>query len=105
MILLCVDAQGNHKLVSGPIIPIDVWSSNGVKYYVEFNELRQPLRKGGHILVRFLGYIAKQEHFCPLSDKTWHELDKLYKVDILNTIRVCFCISILLSMQNVEAVI
>lgn len=65
-----IDAHGNHKLVSGPIIPIDVWSSNGVKYYVEFNELRQPLRKGGHILVRFLGYIAKQEHFCPLSDKT-----------------------------------
>ncbi|KAL2894247.1 putative serine/threonine-protein kinase BUD32-like protein [Bienertia sinuspersici] len=48
------DVNGKVELVSGPIQLIDVLSSNGRRYFVEFNELHQPLRKGGHILVKFL---------------------------------------------------
>ncbi|KAL2924340.1 Ribosomal RNA small subunit methyltransferase G [Bienertia sinuspersici] len=60
-ILFCVDAKGNTALVSGTFLPIDVWSNNGVKYFVEFNDLCQPIRKGGHILIRFIGMMAKME--------------------------------------------
>ncbi|KAL2904883.1 putative vesicular glutamate transporter vglu-3, partial [Bienertia sinuspersici] len=61
-------ANGKVELVSGPIQPIDVLSSSGRTYFVEFNELHQPIRKGGHILVKFLGYIAKMGNYCPLGD-------------------------------------
>ncbi|KAL2901501.1 putative serine/threonine-protein kinase BUD32-like protein [Bienertia sinuspersici] len=70
------DANGKVELVSGPIQPIDVLSSNGRRYFVEFNELHQPLRKGGHILVKFLGYIAKMGNYCPLGALTWHKVEK-----------------------------
>ncbi|KAL2933548.1 Polycystic kidney disease 1-related protein [Bienertia sinuspersici] len=53
------DANGKVELVSGPIQPIDVLSSNGRRYFVEFNELHQPLRKGGHIL--------EEEHGKPMG--------------------------------------
>ncbi|KAL2942537.1 putative serine/threonine-protein kinase BUD32-like protein [Bienertia sinuspersici] len=43
------DANGKVELISRPIQPIDVLSSNDRRYFVEFNELHQPLRKGGHI--------------------------------------------------------
>ncbi|XP_021743224.1 uncharacterized protein LOC110709321 [Chenopodium quinoa] len=59
---------------SGPIPQIEVWNNNGVKYVVQFNDFCQPIRKGGHILVQFLGSIAKEERFCPLSEKTWREV-------------------------------
>ncbi|KAL2905005.1 putative serine/threonine-protein kinase BUD32-like protein [Bienertia sinuspersici] len=65
------DANGKVELVSGPIQPIDVLSSNGRRYFVEFNELHQPLRKGGHIMVKFIGYIAKMGNYCPLGALTW----------------------------------
>ena len=61
LMLPFLDAKGNQQLVSGSIQPMDVWNNNGsIKYVVHFNELYQPIRKGGHILVRFLGSIAKQ---------------------------------------------
>ncbi|KAL2923204.1 Aspartate carbamoyltransferase [Bienertia sinuspersici] len=67
------DANGKVELVSGPIQPIDVLSSNDRRYFVEFNELHQPIRKGGHILVKFLGYIEKMGSYCPLGALTWHK--------------------------------
>uniref|UniRef100_A0A803MZT4 Transposase, Ptta/En/Spm, plant n=1 Tax=Chenopodium quinoa TaxID=63459 RepID=A0A803MZT4_CHEQI len=48
-------------------------SSSSKIRYLKFNDFCQPIRKGGHILVQFLGSIAKEERFCPLSEKTWHE--------------------------------
>ncbi|KAL2935040.1 Alpha-(1-_6)-mannopyranosyltransferase B [Bienertia sinuspersici] len=73
-------ANGKVELVSGPIQSIDVLSSNGRRYFVEFNELHQPLRKGGHILVKFLGYIAKMGNYCPLGALTWHKVEKKIKM-------------------------
>ncbi|KAL2904986.1 Filamentous hemagglutinin [Bienertia sinuspersici] len=80
-------ANGKVELVSGPIQPIDVLSSNGRRYFVEFNELHQPLRKGGHILVKFLGYIAKMGNYCPLGALTWRNVEKKLKFDILKKMR------------------
>ncbi|KAL2926061.1 Histone-lysine N-methyltransferase EZ1, partial [Bienertia sinuspersici] len=85
-------ANGKVELVSGPIQPIDVLSSNGRRYFVEFNELHQPLRKGGHILVKFLGYIAKMGNYCPLGALTWHKVEKKLKCDIIKKMREHFII-------------
>ncbi|KAL2904597.1 Testis-specific protein TEX28, partial [Bienertia sinuspersici] len=63
--VLTIDAKGNTALVSGTILPIDVWSNNGVEYFVEFNDLCQPIRKGGHVLIRFISMMAKMETHCP----------------------------------------
>ncbi|KAL2905151.1 Seed lectin subunit I, partial [Bienertia sinuspersici] len=81
-------ANGKVELVSGPIQPIDVLSSDGRRYFVEFNELHQPLRKGGHILVKFLGYIAKMGNYCPLGALTWRNVEKKLKFDILKKMRL-----------------
>ncbi|KAL2922037.1 Glutamate decarboxylase [Bienertia sinuspersici] len=90
--VLTVDANGKLQFVSGSIQPIDILSNNGVKYYVEFNEFHQPIRKGGHILVRFLGYIAKMAHYCPIGAITWHDVKKNLKVQIFNKMREYFVI-------------
>ncbi|KAL2937916.1 Cortactin-binding protein 2, partial [Bienertia sinuspersici] len=87
-----IDANGKVELVSGPIQPIDVLSSNGRRYFVEFNELHQPLRKGGHILVKFLGYIAKMGNYCPLGALTWRNVENKLKFDILKKMREHFII-------------
>ncbi|KAL2903507.1 hypothetical protein RDABS01_002217, partial [Bienertia sinuspersici] len=65
---------------------------NGRRYFVEFNELHQPLRKGGHILVKFLGYIAKMGNYCPLGALTWHKVEKKLKCDIIKKMREHFII-------------
>ncbi|KAL2894173.1 Zinc finger CCCH domain-containing protein 7A [Bienertia sinuspersici] len=92
MIYVVVDANGKVALVSGPIQPIDVLSSNGRRYFVEFNELHQPVRKGGHILVKFLGYIAKMGNYCPHGGLTWHNVKDKLKFDILKKKREHFII-------------
>ncbi|KAL2893151.1 hypothetical protein RDABS01_009060, partial [Bienertia sinuspersici] len=89
---LIQDANGKVELVSGPIQPIDVLSSNGRRYFVEFNELHQPLRKGDHILVKFLGYIAKMGNYCPLGALTWRNVENKLKFDILKKMREHFII-------------
>ncbi|KAL2933428.1 hypothetical protein RDABS01_016547 [Bienertia sinuspersici] len=86
------DANGKLQFVSGSIQPIDILSNNGVKYYVEFNEFHQPIRKGGHILVKFLGYIEKMAHYCPIGAITWHDVEKNMKVQIVNKMREHFII-------------
>ncbi|XP_021755992.1 uncharacterized protein LOC110721170 [Chenopodium quinoa] len=90
--VLTIDAKGNTTLVSGIILPIDVWSNNGVQYYVEFNDLCQPIRKGGHILVKFISMIAKMESHCPVGEKDWHAIDKHFKGKIIKDIRDRFVI-------------
>ncbi|XP_021843678.2 uncharacterized protein [Spinacia oleracea] len=90
--VLTIDAKRNVKLVSGSIQTIDVWSNNGVKYYVEFNDLYQPLRKGGQMLVRFVGSIAKVEEYCPLGEREWPDIDADVKAKMIEQIRDRFVI-------------
>ncbi|KAL2898071.1 Inosine triphosphate pyrophosphatase [Bienertia sinuspersici] len=45
-------------------------------YYVQFNELHQPIRKGGQLLVKLIGSIAKQECFCLVGELDWHHIDE-----------------------------
>ncbi|KNA07318.1 hypothetical protein SOVF_173020, partial [Spinacia oleracea] len=90
--VLTIDAKGNVKLVSGSIQTIDVWSNNDIKYYVEFNDLYQPLRKGGQMLVRFIGSIAKVEKYCPLEEGEWPDIDGDVKGKMIDQIRDRFVI-------------
>ncbi|XP_057248411.1 uncharacterized protein LOC130590316 isoform X1 [Beta vulgaris subsp. vulgaris] len=83
------DSKGELQLMSGSIQPIDVWHSRGVRYHVQFNELNQPIRKGGHILVRFLGSVAKDGTYCPIGEKNWHHVDVKLKTKIVMKMRVC----------------
>ncbi|KAL2943577.1 Dual specificity tyrosine-phosphorylation-regulated kinase 3 [Bienertia sinuspersici] len=62
-----INVDGKRHLVKGPVQPRDVWNDRGLRYYVQFNEFNQPLRKGGCILVSFLGDVAKRETFCPVG--------------------------------------
>ncbi|KAL2899695.1 ATP synthase subunit b [Bienertia sinuspersici] len=90
--VLTIDSKGNTTLVSGTVLPIDVWSNNGVKYFVEFNDLCQPIRKGGHILIRFIGMMEKMETHCPVEEEDWHAIDSHIKGKILTDIRDRFVI-------------
>ncbi|KAL2936886.1 Cytochrome c oxidase subunit 7B mitochondrial [Bienertia sinuspersici] len=83
-----VDAKGNTILVSGTILPIDVWSNNGVKYFIEFNDLCQLIRKGGHTLIRFIGMMAKMETHFPVGEEDWHAIDSHIKGKIVKDIRL-----------------
>ncbi|KAL2899789.1 WD repeat-containing protein 20-like protein, partial [Bienertia sinuspersici] len=82
------DVDGKRHLVRGPVQPRDVWNDRGLRYYVHFNDLNQPLRKGGCILVSFLGDIAKRETFCPVGVSSWHKLKKKMKADIVILVRI-----------------
>ena len=62
----------------------------GVRFCVAFNNYNQPIRKGGYIFVRFLGYITRLERFCPIGTISWHKLNKTYKADIVQLVRVSF---------------
>ncbi|KAH9623039.1 hypothetical protein KSS87_011916 [Heliosperma pusillum] len=70
--------------------PHDVWCAKGVRYCVTFNEFRQPLKKGGHILVSFIGDMARKERFCPIRETNWHHVPEKFKVDIVKCIREHF---------------
>lgn len=84
------DANGKKYMVKGSIQPRDVWHDTpGFKYFVMFNELCQPLRKGGSILVSFLGDVAKRETYCPVGKKNWHGVSSKSKTEIVNLVRVC----------------
>ncbi|KAL2933279.1 Glutamine synthetase [Bienertia sinuspersici] len=90
--VVTIDGEGNHSLVSGSIQAIDIWNNNGVRYYVQFNELYQPIRKGGQLLVKLIGSIAKQERFCPVGELDWHHIDEVLLADMINEIRDRFVI-------------
>ncbi|KAL2892632.1 DNA-directed RNA polymerase subunit beta [Bienertia sinuspersici] len=64
-------AKGNTALVSGTILPIDVWSNNGVKYSVEERWM---------------------ETYCPIGEEDWHAIDSHIKGKIVTDIRDRFVI-------------
>ncbi|KAL2943106.1 RNA 3'-terminal phosphate cyclase [Bienertia sinuspersici] len=86
---IAFDVDGKRHLVKGPVQPRDVWNDRGLRYFVQFNEFNQPLRKGGCILVSFLGDVAKRETFCPIGASSWHKLKKKMKADIVILARLC----------------
>ncbi|KAL2894887.1 Lipid A palmitoyltransferase PagP, partial [Bienertia sinuspersici] len=85
--VVTIDAVGNHSLVSGSIQVLDIWNNNVVRYYVQFNEFHQPIRKVGQLLVKLIGSIAKQERFCPVGELDWHHIDEVLLADMINEIR------------------
>ncbi|KAL2898313.1 Cell division protein FtsB [Bienertia sinuspersici] len=89
---IAFDVDGKRHLVKGPVQPRDVWNDRGLRYFVQFNEFNQPLRKGGCILVSFLGDVAKRETFCPVGVSSWHKLKKKMKADIVILVRKHFVI-------------
>ncbi|KAL2897834.1 Pantothenate synthetase, partial [Bienertia sinuspersici] len=89
---IAFDGEGKRHLVRGPVQPRDVWNYRGLRYYVQFNDFNQPLRKGGSILVSFLGDVAKRETFCPVGVSSWHKLKKKMKADIVILVRKLFVI-------------
>jgi len=57
-------------LRGGTILPSHVWPLPlGDRIVVPFYDFYQPLRKGGHVLVWFLGDIAKNGDLCPIGEK------------------------------------
>ncbi|KAL2942332.1 Uncharacterized protein RDABS01_030682 [Bienertia sinuspersici] len=93
---IAFDVDGKHHLVKGPVQPRDVWNDRGLRYFVQFNEVNQPVRKGGCILVSFLGDVVKRETFCPVGVSSWHKLKKKMKADIVILVRMVS------PQQNVE---
>ncbi|KAL2943660.1 Cell division protein FtsB, partial [Bienertia sinuspersici] len=89
---IAFDVDGKRHLVKGPVQPRDVWNDRGLRYYVQFNDFNQPLRKGGSILVSFLGDVAKRETFCPVGVSSWHKIKKKMKADIVILVRKHFVI-------------
>ncbi|KAJ8432466.1 hypothetical protein Cgig2_015263 [Carnegiea gigantea] len=86
--VLTIDDQGNEGVINGSIPPRDVMNyKKGVRFCVAFNNYNQPIRKGGYIFVRFLGYITRLERFCPIETISWHELNKTYKANIIEMVR------------------
>lgn len=67
--LFFVDEEGKKHLVKSSVMPQDVWNETKIRYFVQFDELNQPLRRGGSILVSFPGDIEKHEVFCPVGVK------------------------------------
>ncbi|XP_021761037.1 uncharacterized protein LOC110725877 isoform X2 [Chenopodium quinoa] len=90
--VLTIDDKGNTTLVSGVIHPVDVLSAKGFKYVVEFNDLCQPIRKGGHVLIKFIGYLAKMESHCPLGPTDWKKIDGTIKGNVVTNMRDHFVI-------------
>ncbi|KAJ8439473.1 hypothetical protein Cgig2_008504 [Carnegiea gigantea] len=89
--VLTVNDQGNEEVINGSILPRDVMNyKQGVRFCVAFNNYNQPIRKGGYNFVRFLGYIARLERFCPIGTINWHKLNKTYKADIVQLVRSKF---------------
>ncbi|KAL2904419.1 Glycerol-3-phosphate acyltransferase, partial [Bienertia sinuspersici] len=64
--------DGKCHVVRGPVQPRDVWNDSGLRYYVQFNDFNQPLRKGGV--------------------SSWHKLKKKMKADIVIFVRKHFVI-------------
>ena len=59
-----------------------------MRFVVPFNALDQPVRKGGHLLVKFLGDVAKNGELCPIGEISWHKVDRNCKAKIIDLIRV-----------------
>lgn len=85
------DLEGKRGKKGGRILPRHVWSLQpGVRFVVPFNTLDQPVKKGGHVLVKFLGDVARTGELCPIGEVNWHKVDKSYKVNIIALVREKF---------------
>ncbi|XP_074313014.1 uncharacterized protein LOC141648349 isoform X2 [Silene latifolia] len=85
------DSEGKRGKKGGSIGPRHVWSLRpGVRFVVPFNSLDQPVRKGGHVLIRFLGDLAKNCELCPVGEANWRRVDKNCKVNIISLLREKF---------------
>ncbi|KAL2942198.1 Collagen alpha-1(XXVII) chain [Bienertia sinuspersici] len=89
---IAFDVDGKRHLVKDPVQPRDVWNDRGLRYYVQFNDFNHPLRKGGSILVIFLGDVVKRETFCPVGVSSWHKIKKKMNADIVILVRKHFVI-------------
>ncbi|XP_021776499.1 uncharacterized protein LOC110740317 [Chenopodium quinoa] len=85
------DLEGRRGKKGGRILPRHVWSLQpGVRFVVPVNAFDQPVRKGGYVLVKFLGDVARNGELCPIGEVNWHKVDKNCKVNIINLIREKF---------------
>lgn len=85
------DLDGKRGRKGGKIFPRHVWSLRpGVRFVVPFNALDQPIRKGGYVLVRFLGDVAKNGELCPIGVENWHKVEKSCKANIVALVREKF---------------
>ncbi|XP_057525166.1 uncharacterized protein LOC130804639 isoform X2 [Amaranthus tricolor] len=85
------DREGKRGKKGGRVLPRHVWSLQpGVRFVVPFNALDQPVRKGGHLLVKFLGDVAKNGELCPIGEISWHKVDRNCKAKIIDLIRAKF---------------
>ncbi|XP_056693071.1 uncharacterized protein [Spinacia oleracea] len=88
---IAIDADGIRHLVKGPVLPRDVWhDAKGFRYIVKLNEFNQPIRKGGKILVSFLGDIAKNDSLCPVGVPSWRAVNNQLKTNVVTMIRKHF---------------
>ena len=55
---------------------------------VPFNAFDQPITKGDHVLVRFLGDVAKTGELCPIGEQHWDKVDKSCKANIITVVQV-----------------
>ncbi|KAJ8429638.1 hypothetical protein Cgig2_024997 [Carnegiea gigantea] len=62
----------------------------GVRFCVAFTNYNQPIRKGRYIFLRFIGYIARLERFCPIGMIIQHKLNKMYKAHIIEVVQSKF---------------
>ena len=66
-----------------------LWITNkGLDFVWHFNNYDQPIRKGGYMFMRFLGYIARIERFCSIGTISLRKLNKMYKADIIEVVWV-----------------
>ncbi|KAL8138112.1 hypothetical protein V2J09_004113 [Rumex salicifolius] len=93
--VLTIDFEGKHMLLTGRVLPQDIDNLEvGIRCVVHFNEFDQPIRKGGSILAKYLGSLAKNKSFCPIGEKSWHVIDKQYKAKIIQVVRSKFVIPV-----------
>ncbi|KAL6577081.1 hypothetical protein OROMI_011357 [Orobanche minor] len=77
----------DNKMIAGPIHPRDIFKQNELRYFVNFNEYKQPIGRSGQVLVKFLSHVSKIERFCPIGEINWHFVNKTLKADIIVLVR------------------
>ncbi|KAL6550509.1 hypothetical protein OROMI_020997 [Orobanche minor] len=88
--VMAIDANGNNKMIASPIHPRDIFKQNELRYFVNFNEYKQPIGRSGQVLVKFLSHVSNIERFCPIGEINWHFVNKTLKADIIVLVRSKF---------------
>ncbi|KAL6565440.1 hypothetical protein OROHE_004495 [Orobanche hederae] len=71
------------------VMAID-FKQNELRYFVNFNEHKQPIGRSCQVLVKFLSNVSKIERFCPIGEINWHFVNKTLKADIIVLVRSKF---------------